>query len=187
LDDLLKSNIKLANYKNATPVQRHSVSIVTNGRDLMACAQTGSGKTAAFLLPILSQNFKDGAPNRPPSAGGYGRSRTVAPITLILAPTRELALQIYEEARKFAYRSWVRPCVVYGGTPMADQRRDLERGCELLVATPGRLVDLIERGNITLASVRYLVLDEADRMVCLFLHSHIFLFSIELTVSFRIA
>ncbi|KAJ3117458.1 DEAD-box ATP-dependent RNA helicase [Phlyctochytrium bullatum] len=162
LDELLKSNVKLANYTSPTPVQRHSVSIVTGGRDLMACAQTGSGKTAAFLVPILSQNFKDGPPkNTPPP----GRGRKVAPITLILAPTRELALQIYEESRKFAYRSWVRPCVVYGGTPMAEQRRDLERGCELLVATPGRLVDLIERGSVSLASVRYLVLDEADRML----------------------
>ena len=84
---------------------------------------------------------------------------------MVLAPTRELALQIYEEARKFAYRSWVRPCVVYGGQPMVDQMRDLERGCELLVATPGRLVDLIERGRVSLASVRYLILDEADRML----------------------
>ncbi|KAJ3402005.1 hypothetical protein CcCBS67573_g01916 [Chytriomyces confervae] len=165
LDPLLKSNIKLANYSNPTPVQRNSIPIVTNGRDLMACAQTGSGKTAAFLLPILSQNFKDGAPATPPGNGGYGRGRMVYPISLILAPTRELALQIYEEARKFAYRSWVRPCVVYGGTPMIEQKRDLERGCELLVATPGRLVDLIERGSISLAQIKYLVLDEADRML----------------------
>ncbi|KAJ3390040.1 DEAD-box ATP-dependent RNA helicase [Entophlyctis sp. JEL0112] len=166
LDSLLKSNIKLANYSNPTPVQRNSIPIVTEGRDLMACAQTGSGKTAAFLLPILSQNFKDGAP--PPSnnqGGGYGRSRVVFPISLILAPTRELALQIYEEARKFSYRSWVRPCVVYGGTSMVDQKRDLERGCELLVATPGRLVDLMERGSISLSQIKYLVLDEADRML----------------------
>ncbi|KAI8620221.1 P-loop containing nucleoside triphosphate hydrolase protein [Chytriomyces sp. MP71] len=167
LDPLLKSNVKLANYNNPTPVQRNSIPIVTHGRDLMACAQTGSGKTAAFLLPILSQNFKDGPPAELPNGGGsgYGRGRMVYPISLILAPTRELALQIYEEARKFAYRSWVRPCVVYGGTPMIDQKRDLERGCELLVATPGRLVDLIERGSISLSLIRYLVLDEADRML----------------------
>ena len=85
------------------------------------------------------------------------------PTTLVLAPTRELASQIYEESKKFAYRSWVRPCVVYGGTPLGDQMRDLERGCGLLVATPGRLVDMIERGRISLAQIRYLVLDEADR------------------------
>ncbi|KAJ3120002.1 DEAD-box ATP-dependent RNA helicase [Nowakowskiella sp. JEL0407] len=160
LDQLIKSNVSLAKYTNPTPVQKHSVPIVTGGRDLMACAQTGSGKTAAFLLPILSQNFKDGAPNRD-SRG----SRKAFPTSLILAPTRELALQIYEEAKKFAYRSWVRPCVVYGGQPMGEQLRDLERGCELLVATPGRLVDLIERARVSLSSVRYLVLDEADRML----------------------
>ncbi|KAI8929960.1 P-loop containing nucleoside triphosphate hydrolase protein [Entophlyctis helioformis] len=161
LDDLAKSNIKLSGYNNPTPVQRHSVPIVTAGRDLMACAQTGSGKTAAFLIPILSQNFVDGAPNSAPE----DRRAKIKPVSLILAPTRELALQIYEEAKKFSYRSWVRPCVAYGGTPMGDQLRDLERGCQLLVATPGRLVDLMERGRVSLANIRYLVLDEADRML----------------------
>ncbi|KAI9099933.1 P-loop containing nucleoside triphosphate hydrolase protein [Phlyctochytrium arcticum] len=166
LDELAKSNVKLAGYNHPTPVQKYSVAIVTGGRDLMACAQTGSGKTAAFLLPILSQNFKDGPPTGPRGGdGGYGRRPKVAPSTLILAPTRELAMQIYDEARKFAYRSWVRPCVCYGGQPMVEQIRDLERGCELLVATPGRLVDLIERGRVSLSSIRYLVLDEADRML----------------------
>jgi len=94
-----------------------------------------------------------------------GAYRKSYPTTLVLAPTRELALQIYEEAKKFAYRSWVRPCVVYGGQPMGDQLRDLDRGCNLLVATPGRLVDLIERGRISLSGIKYLVLDEADRML----------------------
>ena len=162
MDSLMKSNVGLAGYDSPTPVQKHSVSIVTAGRDLMACAQTGSGKTAAFLLPILSQNFKDGPPVNQPHPG-YGRRGKVYPITLILAPTRELAIQIYDEARKFAYRSWIRPCVVYGGTPLGDQMRDLERGCGLLVATPGRLVDMIERGRISLSFIKYLVLDEADR------------------------
>ncbi|TPX43029.1 hypothetical protein SeMB42_g04893 [Synchytrium endobioticum] len=156
---LCKSNVALAGYSNPTPVQRHAVSIVTAGRDLMACAQTGSGKTAAFLLPILSQNFKDGPPARPV------QNRQVFPLSLILAPTRELALQIYEEAKKFSYRSWIRPCVVYGGVSIVDQLRDIERGCELLVATPGRLLDLFERGKVSLRNVKYLVLDEADRML----------------------
>ncbi|TPX38083.1 hypothetical protein SmJEL517_g00318 [Synchytrium microbalum] len=156
---LCKSNVSLAGYNHPTPVQRHAVSIVTAGRDLMACAQTGSGKTAAFLLPILSQNFKDGPPPRP------SNTRQVFPVSLVLAPTRELALQIYEEAKKFSYRSWVRPCVVYGGVPIVEQLRDIERGCELLVATPGRLLDLFERGKLSLRCVKYLVLDEADRML----------------------
>ncbi|RKO85199.1 P-loop containing nucleoside triphosphate hydrolase protein, partial [Blyttiomyces helicus] len=164
LEELAKSNLALAGYTHPTPVQRYSVAIVTSGRDLMACAQTGSGKTAAFLLPILSQNFKDGPPP-PPAAAGYDRRRKVTPSSLILAPTRELAIQIFQEAKKFAYRSWVRPCVCYGGQPMGEQLREIERGCELLVATPGRLVDMLERGRISLASVKYLVLDEADRML----------------------
>ncbi|KAH0624779.1 hypothetical protein JD844_032576 [Phrynosoma platyrhinos] len=96
--------------------------------------------------------------------GRYGR-RKQYPISLVLAPTRELAVQIYEEARKFAYRSKVRPCVVYGGADIGQQIRDLERGCHLLVATPGRLVDMMERGKIGLDFCKYLVLDEADRML----------------------
>lgn len=84
---------------------------------------------------------------------------------MILAPTRELVSQIHDEARKFAYRSWVRPAVVYGGADINQQLRQIERGCDLLSATPGRLVDLIERGRISLANIKYLVLDEADRML----------------------
>lgn len=167
LDDHLISNIKLASYKTPTPVQKYSIPIVMGGRDLMACAQTGSGKTGGFLFPILSQAFING-PSTPPiaQAGGMGyRSRKALPTSLILAPTRELVSQIYEEARKFAYRSWVRPCVVYGGADIGTQLRSMERGCDLLVATPGRLVDLIERGRISLANIKYLVLDEADRML----------------------
>ncbi|KAF1371800.1 hypothetical protein PFLUV_G00272860 [Perca fluviatilis] len=140
-------------------------------RDLMACAQTGSGKTAAFLLPILSQIYTDGPGEALNAAkasgqenGKYGR-RKHFPISLVLAPTRELALQIYDEARKFSYRSRVRPCVVYGGADIGQQIRDLERGCHLLVATPGRLVDMMERGKIGLDYCNYLVLDEADRML----------------------
>lgn len=96
---------------------------------------------------------------------GYGRSRKAYPTALVLAPTRELVSQIHEEARKFCYRSWVRPAVVYGGADINQQLRQIERGCDLLSATPGRLVDLIERGRISLANIRYLVLDEADRML----------------------
>jgi ATP-dependent RNA helicase DDX3X len=147
LDDHLLSNIELSGYKVPTPVQKYSIPIVMGGRDLMACAQTGSGKTGGFLFPILAQAFQ------------------AYPTSLILAPTRELVSQIFEESRKFAYRSWVRPCVVYGGADIGSQLRQIERGCDLLVATPGRLVDLIERGRISLASIKYLVLDEADRML----------------------
>ncbi|KAJ9668780.1 DEAD-box ATP-dependent RNA helicase [Coniosporium apollinis] len=165
LDDHLLSNIELAGYKVPTPVQKYSVPIVMAGRDLMACAQTGSGKTGGFLFPILSQGFINGPSAPVAQQGGFGRNRKAYPTTLILAPTRELVSQIFDEARKFAYRSWIRPCVVYGGADIGSQLRQIERGCDLLVATPGRLVDLIERGRISLANIKYLVLDEADRML----------------------
>ena len=166
LDDHLLSNIELSGYKQPTPVQKYSIPIVMAGRDLMACAQTGSGKTGGFLFPILAQAFQTGPSPLPPSAGGgFGRQRKAFPTSLILAPTRELVSQIYDEARKFAYRSWVRPCVVYGGADIGSQLRQIERGCDLLVATPGRLVDLLERGRISLVNIKYLVLDEADRML----------------------
>jgi len=165
LDDHLIANIDLAGYKVPTPVQKYSIPIVMGGRDLMACAQTGSGKTGGFLFPILSQAFQTGPAAPAPQQGGFARQRKAYPTTLILAPTRELTSQIHEESRKFAYRSWVKPCVVYGGADIGSQLRQIERGCDLLVATPGRLVDLIERGRISLASIKYLVLDEADRML----------------------
>lgn len=166
LDDHLLSNISSAGYQTPTPVQKYSIPIVMNGRDLMACAQTGSGKTGGFLFPILSQAYQNGPAVPPPSAAGqYGRQRKAYPTSLILAPTRELVSQIFDESRKFAYRSWVRPCVVYGGADIGSQLRQIERGCDLLVATPGRLVDLIERGRISLINIKYLILDEADRML----------------------
>ncbi|NXH44903.1 DDX3X helicase, partial [Dicaeum eximium] len=203
MGEIIMGNIELTRYTRPTPVQKHAIPIIKEKRDLMACAQTGSGKTAAFLLPILSQIYADGpgdalramkasiqisSPGKAEN-GRYGR-RKQYPISLVLAPTRELAVQIYEEARKvyltvyyyniaqvefflaltyfvlqFAYRSRVRPCVVYGGADIGQQIRDLERGCHLLVATPGRLVDMMERGKIGLDFCKYLVLDEADRML----------------------
>ncbi|KAG0253136.1 DEAD-box ATP-dependent RNA helicase, partial [Mortierella polycephala] len=106
LDPLLLENIELANYTQPTPVQKYSIPIVGADRDLMACAQTGSGKTGGFLFPILSELFKRGPTSPPEQQHGGGRSRKAFPSTLILAPTRELASQIWEESRKFAYRSW---------------------------------------------------------------------------------
>ena len=98
-------------------------------------------------------------------AAGVYRPNKAYPEALILAPTRELTSQIYDEAKKFAYRSWVRPCVVYGGADIGQQLRQIDRGCDVLVATPGRLVDLIERARVSLSKVRFLILDEADRML----------------------
>ncbi|KAM9710833.1 DEAD-box helicase 3 X-linked a isoform 4-T4 [Menidia menidia] len=171
MGEIIMGNIGLSRYTRPTPVQKYAIPIIKSKRDLMACAQTGSGKTAAFLLPVLSQIYTEGPGDALQAAKGsgqdngrYGR-RKQYPLSLVLAPTRELALQIYDEARKVAYRSRVRPCVVYGGADIGQQIRELERGCHLLVATPGRLVDMMERGKIGLDYCNYLVLDEADRML----------------------
>lgn len=164
LDELLLENIKFAHFVKPTPVQKYSIPIVAHKRDLMACAQTGSGKTGGFLFPVLSESFFTGPSEIPESARG-SYMRKAFPTAIVLAPTRELATQIFDEAKKFTYRSWVRPTVVYGGSDVGSQMRDLDRGCDLLVATPGRLNDLLERGKISLVKVKYLVLDEADRML----------------------
>lgn len=104
--------------------------------------------------------------NLPPDqgTGSYGRKK-VYPYALVLAPTRELACQIYDEAKKFAYKTGLKSVVVYGGAPIGYQLRDLERGCDILVATPGRLVDILERARISVSHIKWLILDEADRML----------------------
>lgn len=167
LGEIIQSNIKLSGYATPTPVQKYSVPIIKDKRDLMACAQTGSGKTAAFLLPILSRLNEEG-PGPSYSEGSsnhYNKRSAATPLAVILAPTRELALQIYDEAKKFSYRSHIRPVVVYGGAEVSSQIHELSRGCDILVATPGRLQDMLERHRVTLEKVRFLVLDEADRML----------------------
>ncbi|KAL0334247.1 UNVERIFIED_CONTAM: DEAD-box ATP-dependent RNA helicase 37 [Sesamum angustifolium] len=159
LGDALNLNIRRCKYVKPTPVQRHAIPIALAGRDLMACAQTGSGKTAAFCFPIISGIMRGHFPQRPRGV------RTVFPLGLILSPTRELSIQIHEEARKFSYQTGVRVVVAYGGAPINQQLRELERGVDILVATPGRLVDLLERAKVSLQMIRYLALDEADRML----------------------
>jgi ATP-dependent RNA helicase DDX3X len=158
-EDLFR-NTQLCGYERPTPVQKYSVPIGVAGRDMMACAQTGSGKTAGFLFPIIMSMIKNGGQEPPETS----RRRTY-PEALVLAPTRELAQQIYEEGRRFTYCTGIAPVVVYGGADVREQLRQIERGCDLLVATPGRLVDLIERGRLGMENVRFLVLDEADRML----------------------
>ncbi|KAG6511115.1 DEAD-box ATP-dependent RNA helicase 37-like [Zingiber officinale] len=159
LGDTLNENIRRCRYVKPTPVQRYAIPISLAGRDLMACAQTGSGKTAAFCFPIISAIMRG-----PPGPRQRG-SRTALPLALILSPTRELSVQIHEEARKFSFQTGVRAVVAYGGAPINQQLRDLERGVDILVATPGRLVDLMERARVSLQHIRYLALDEADRML----------------------
>ncbi|KAL6594951.1 hypothetical protein ACP70R_048054 [Stipagrostis hirtigluma subsp. patula] len=159
LGDAVNANIRRCKYVKPTPVQRYAIPISIAGRDLMACAQTGSGKTAAFCFPIISGILKSRPPQRPRG------SRTAYPLALILSPTRELSAQIHEEAKKFAYQTGVKVVVAYGGAPITQQLRELERGVEILVATPGRLMDLLERARVSLQMIKYLALDEADRML----------------------
>jgi ATP-dependent RNA helicase DDX3X len=135
----------------------------------MACAQTGSGKTAAFLFPMIGEMVRglvpDGRQQQQGGNGGYSRGIKVYPSALILAPTRELAIQIHQEARKFTYRSHIKSVVVYGGADSKFQMNELERGCHILVATPGRLIDMMERNKVCVSNIKYLCIDEADRML----------------------
>merc|ERR1712013_786042 len=128
------------------------------GRDLMASAQTGSGKTAAFLLPVIDRIISTRAPSN------VGLS-SQAPQAVIITPTRELAIQISEEARKFSTGTDVKTAILYGGTQTMHQASQLRRGCNILVATPGRLIDFAERGHVTFNNIQFLILDEADRML----------------------
>ncbi|KAJ1423304.1 RNA helicase, DEAD-box type, Q motif [Sesbania bispinosa] len=168
LGEAVNQNIQRCKYVKPTPVQRYAIPISLAGRDLMACAQTGSGKTAAFCFPIISGIMREQYVQRPRVA------RTAFPLALILSPTRELSCQIHDEARKFSYQTGVKVVVAYGGAPITQQvimlghiiqLRELERGVDILVATPGRLVDLLERARVSLQMIRYLALDEADRML----------------------
>ncbi|XP_034869777.1 probable ATP-dependent RNA helicase DDX4 isoform X3 [Mirounga angustirostris] len=154
----LNNNIAKAGYTKLTPVQKYSIPIILAGRDLMACAQTGSGKTAAFLLPILAHMMRDGI-----TASRFKELQE--PECIIVAPTRELINQIYLEARKFSFGTCVRAVVIYGGTQLGHSIRQIVQGCNILCATPGRLMDIIGKEKIGLRQVKYLVLDEADRML----------------------
>ncbi|KPI89592.1 putative ATP-dependent RNA helicase [Leptomonas seymouri] len=155
----LAENVARCRYQKPTPVQRYGIPCVLSGSDLMACAQTGSGKTAAYLIPAINLMLVNNVNRAKPSNGQS------APSTLVIAPTRELSIQIYEEGRKFTYRTGIRCVVVYGGADPRHQIHELARGCGLLVATPGRLIDMFSRGYTRFSDIRFLVLDEADRML----------------------
>eukprot|EP00871_Galdieria_phlegrea_P004085 jgi/Galph1/4678/GphlegSOOS_G3325.1 len=166
LHERLLKNVALSKYTKPTPVQKNAIPVILNGRDMMACAQTGSGKTAAFLLPTVHNVLQMGRPApRPEFARDRRYNRLQFPTTLVLAPTRELAVQIHQEARKFCYCTGIIPCVIYGGINIRIQFESIEKGCDILVATPGRLVDMIDRGRISLCNIKFLILDEADRML----------------------
>lgn len=137
---------------------------------MVLISQLGSGKTAAYLVPILNHLMgkakKLAAPRPHPDDAANGARVRAEPLVVIVAPARELVIQIFNEARKFCYRTMLRPCVIYGGGPMRDQIENLQRGCDVLIGSPGRLIDLMERGDIlSFRRVKYMVIDEADEML----------------------
>ncbi len=149
------------NYSQPTPIQVQAIPTLLKGRDLLGIAQTGTGKTAAFMLPSI---------DRLSSANRIPRPRTCR--MLVLAPTRELASQIAESASAYSRFARLSVTTAFGGVPIGKQKRALDRGVDVLVATPGRLIDLVEQGYLSLREVEILVLDEADQMLDLgFIHA----------------
>jgi superfamily II DNA/RNA helicase len=150
-DELLRA-VEESGYTDPTPIQTQAVPSVLMGRDLIGIAQTGTGKTAAFVLPMID-------------ILGEGRSRARMPRSLILEPTRELAMQVSENFEKYGKYHKLNMALLIGGANMADQIKKLEKGVDVLIATPGRLMDLFGRGKIMLNGCSLLVIDEADRML----------------------
>ena len=146
--ELLRA-VEDAGYTTPTPIQARAIPLILNGRDIMGLAQTGTGKTAAFTLPIVQRLL-----------GGPRRARA-----LILTPTRELAVQVKESFARYAVHSGLEIAVVYGGVPLGPQETALRGGVDVIVATPGRLLDHMERQNVAFDDLEVLVLDEADRML----------------------
>ncbi len=144
-------------YETPTPIQAQSIPPILEGRDLLGCAQTGTGKTAAFSLPLIQRLTEGG------HGGGRKTKRRVR--ALILAPTRELAVQIEESLRTYGRGTGLRGTTIFGGVKQSRQVRDLREGVDVIVATPGRLLDLMEQGHVDLGGVECFVLDEADRML----------------------
>ncbi|MFZ9682568.1 MAG: DEAD/DEAH box helicase, partial [Cephaloticoccus sp.] len=148
LSDALAFAVQEMGYVDPTPIQAQSIPVILEGKDLIGSAQTGTGKTAAFALPIIQR------------LGGHGPLRC-----LVLEPTRELALQVEEAFQKYAKFTDLSVTIVYGGVGYGKQLEDLKRGVDILAATPGRLLDHLEQGNCSLRDVDILVLDEVDRML----------------------
>ncbi|NUS37607.1 MAG: DEAD/DEAH box helicase, partial [Lysobacter sp.] len=142
------------NYTTPTPIQAQAIPLALAGHDLLGGAQTGTGKTAAFGLPLLHRLSKQTAPN------GFRRPRA-----LVLVPTRELAVQVNDNLRGFAKHLRMNISAIFGGAGMGPQVEMFRRGVDVLVATPGRLIDHLDRGTVKLDSIELLVLDEADRML----------------------
>ncbi|MBS1938827.1 MAG: DEAD/DEAH box helicase [Bacteroidetes bacterium] len=156
IEPILKA-LQQEGYSTPTPIQAQSIPYLLEGRDLLGVAQTGTGKTAAFAIPIIQHLAVDG--------GGTGRGGKRIIQALILTPTRELAIQIDESFRSYARHTRLRTTVIFGGVGQKPQTDALRSGVDILVATPGRLLDLMHQGYVHLNDLRFFVLDEADRML----------------------
>lgn len=154
IEPILKA-LEAEGYNHPTPIQEQSIPILLRGKDLLGCAQTGTGKTAAFAIPILQHLYKNKTSDK-------GRRKIKA---LVVTPTRELALQIGESFTTYGKYTGIKNTVIFGGVKQLAQTQVLQRGVDVLVATPGRLLDLIDQGYISLRDVEYSVLDEADHML----------------------
>lgn len=161
LHKTLMKNFTKMDFSLMTPIQKNVIPYVMEKHDVMGCSQTGSGKTIAFLAPIINKMLSE----EPPKEDEFLGRGVSAPVALILIPTRELAEQIYKQARKLIHKTGINVVKVYGGVGYEGQIGEIKDGCDILVATPGRLIDFIEKGLITLASVKYFVIDEADRIL----------------------
>jgi superfamily II DNA/RNA helicase len=160
ISDALLNNLNKCGFSAMTPIQKKVIPLIINNQDIMGCSQTGSGKTVSFLAPMRDKLLSTGPP-----ADKFLKFGISAPICLILVPTRELAEQIYKESRKLCYRTGITVAKVYGGVGYDPQKMALEEGCDILVATPGRLIDFIKKGNIKLNEIKHLIIDEADRIL----------------------
>lgn len=155
LEDAILDGLDAMNFQEATPVQEQTIPVILAKKDIIACAQTGTGKTAAYVLPIINELSK----------GGFSENAVNA---VIMAPTRELAQQIDQQIAGFTYFVPISAVAIYGGTDgvaWEQQRRGLEMGADIVIATPGRLLSYIKLGTVDLSQVSYFVLDEADRML----------------------
>jgi ATP-dependent RNA helicase RhlE len=150
-------------YSKPTPVQEQAIPGILQHRDLLACAQTGTGKTAAFAIPILQLMFQQKQIGYLQKKTGTADRRNIQ--TLILTPTRELAIQIDESFKAYGRYLGLNSLVIFGGVPKFNQVKALRQGVDILVATPGRLLDLVQQRQISLNEIKYFVLDEADRML----------------------
>ena len=190
LPEELAKNVKRLKFDYLTPIQRIVMPYIQVGKDIVCIAETGSGKTISYLFPIIGQMLITGAPENPylnnekeekkennenkeettdnkpgEKKKSYFSKKTAYPICLILVPTRELAIQVAKESKKLSFNTGIRTVAIYGGDMKKFQTIELNKGCDIMVATPGRLIDLLEKDLINLKMVKYLIMDEADRML----------------------